>query len=132
MNRLTVWLALLTLLGTAQVSDRAKKLHDDALVFDAHVHVVDRQFYHGGDMGQRVNDGQFDLARAREGGLDAMFFSLFVTEQYYPARFETKQVLRLIDAAYDQLAKNKDQIELALNASDIERISKTGKIAAFL
>jgi membrane dipeptidase len=121
-------------IGSAQpqLSDRAKALHQNAFVFDAHVHVVDRQFYHGGDMGQRVEDGQFDLVRAKEGGLDAMFFSLFVTEQYYPARVETKQVLRLIDAAYDQLAKNKDKIELALDASDVERIAKTGKIAAFM
>src|SRR6185436_20461439 len=118
--------------GQAQVSDRARTLHQDTLVFDAHVHVVDRQFYHGGDMGQRVDDGQFDLPRAKEGGLDAMFFSLFVTEQYYPARLERKQVLRLIDVAYDQLSKNKDQIELAFTASDVERISKTGKIAAFM
>src|SRR5215212_11595169 len=123
---------LLPALLWAQVSDRAKTLHDDALIFDAHVHVVDRQFYHGGDMGQRVDDGQFDLVRAKEGGLDAMFFSLFVTEQYYPARLETKQVLRLIDAAYDQLGRNKDKIELAFNASDVERIRKTGKIAAFM
>jgi len=101
-------------------------------VFDAHVHVVDRQFYHGGDMGQRVDDGQFDLVRAKEGGLDAMFFSLFVTEQYYPARLETKQTLRLIDAAYDQLARNKDKIELAFTASDVERITKEGRIAAFM
>ena len=123
---------LLPALLWAQVSDRAKALHDDALIFDAHVHVVDRQFYHGGDMGQRVDDGQFDLVRAREGGLDAMFFSLFVTEQYYPARLETKQVLRLIDAAYDQLGRNKDKIELAFNASDVERIRKTGRIAALM
>ena len=115
-----------------QVSDRAARLHHDALVFDAHVHVVDRQFYHGGDMGQRVDDGQFDLVRAKEGGLDAMFFSLFVTEQYYPARLETKQVLRLIDAAYGQLEKNKDKIQLAFNATDVERISASGKIAAFM
>ena len=94
------FIALALLAAAPQVSDRAARLHRDALVFDAHVHVVDRQFYHGGDMGQRVDDGQFDLVRAKEGGLDAMFFSLFVTEQYYPARFETKQVLRLIDAAY--------------------------------
>ena len=115
-----------------RISDRARTLHEDALVFDAHVHVVDRQFYHGGDMGQRVNDGQFDLVRAKEGGLDAMFFSLFVTEQYYPARLETKQVLRLIDAAYDQIARNQDKIALAFNASDVERIAGTGKIAAFM
>jgi membrane dipeptidase len=125
-------LAIMMMMGTAQLSDRAKKLHDDAFVFDAHIHVVNRQFYKGGDMGQRVNDGQFDLVRAKEGGLDAMFFSLFITEQYYPARFETKQALRLIDAAYDQLAKNQDKIELALTASDIERINKMGKIAAVM
>src|SRR5689334_21847816 len=115
-----------------QVSDRAAQIHRDALVFDAHVHVVDRQFYHGGDMGQRLDDGQFDLVRAKEGGLDAMFFSLFVTEQYYPARLETKQTLRLIDAAYQQLEKNKDKLQLAFNASDVERISGSGKIAAFM
>src|SRR5215210_3634530 len=111
-----VWLVLCSLpaLMWAQTSDRARSLHQDALVFDAHVHVVDRQFYHGGDMGQRVDDGQFDLVRAKEGGLDAMFFSLFVTEQYYPARLETRQVLRLIDAAYDQLARNTDKVQLAL------------------
>ena len=133
---LPVGFIVLFLAGTGaalpQVSDRALALHRDALVFDAHVHVVDRQFYHGGDMGQRVDDGQFDLVRAKEGGLDAMFFSLFVTEQYYPARLETKQTLRLIDAAYEQLAKNKDKIELALNASDVERITQSGKIAAFM
>jgi membrane dipeptidase len=116
----------------AQAIERAASLHRDALVFDAHVHVVNRQFYHGGDMGQRVHDGQFDLPRARDGGLDAMFFSLFVTEQYYPARVETQQVLRLIDAAYEQLESNKDTIELAFNASDVERISRAGKIAAFM
>ena len=102
------------------------------LVFDAHVHVIDRQFYHGGDMGERVNDGQFDLVRAREGGVGAMFFSLFVTEDYYPQRLETKQTLRLIDLALTQLERNQDRIELARNAGDIERIFAKGKIAAVL
>ena len=130
--RVALLVAAIPALLVAQLSDRARTLHQDAFVFDAHIHVVNRQFYHGGDMGQRVDDGQFDLVRAKEGGIDAMFFTLFVTEQYYPSRRETKQVLRLIDAAYDQLAKNKDKIELALDAADIDRISATGKIAAFM
>jgi membrane dipeptidase len=116
----------------AQVSDKAKKLHQDAFVFDGHVHVIDRQLYHGGDIGTRVSDGQFDLPRAKEGGIDAMFFSIFVTENYYPARYETKQTLRLMDLALTQLAKNHDTIELALNAADIARINKQGKMAAVL
>ena len=114
------------------VSDRARKLHGDAFVFDGHVHVVNRQFHHGGDIGSRVTNGQFDLPRAKEGGVDAMFFSIFVSEDYYPQRFETKQVLRLIDLALTQLDKNKTTIELALNATDIARINKAGKIAAVL
>jgi len=119
-------------LAAATISDRARDLHRGALVFDAHVHVVNRQFYHGGDIGQRMPDGQFDLPRARQGGVGALFFSIFVTEDYYPQRFETKQTLRLIDLALTQLERNRDKIELALNARDIERIHRAGKIAAVL
>ena len=131
MGRLIVFLSLLLPLA-AEVSERARKVHKDALVFDAHVHVINRQFYKGGDIGERVSDGQFDLPRAREGGLDAMFLSLFITEEYYPARFEAKQALRLVDLAMTQLEKNRATIELALKPSDIERINKQGKIAAVL
>ena len=116
LQRILLSSVLFAALSTGQVSERAKKLHRDALVFDGHVHVIDRQFYIGGDIGQRVNDGQVDLPRAKEGGVGAMFFSLFVMEEYYPSRLETKQALRLVDLALTQLAKNRDLIELALNA----------------
>ncbi len=114
------------------ISERARKLHTDAFVFDGHVHVIDRQFYMGGDVGERVADGQVDLPRAKEGGIDAMFFSIFVTEAYYPQRYETKTVMRLMDLALTQLEKNRATIELARNAADIERINRAGKMAAVL
>uniref|UniRef100_Q01TD7 Peptidase M19, renal dipeptidase n=1 Tax=Solibacter usitatus (strain Ellin6076) TaxID=234267 RepID=Q01TD7_SOLUE len=114
------------------VSDRARKLHLSSLVFDGHVHAVDREFYHGGDIGARKPDGQFDLERAREGGLGALFFSIFVTEDYYPARLETKQALRMLDCAVEQIARNGRTIEIARNAADIERIRAAGKMAAVL
>ncbi len=56
-----------------------------------------------------MTDGQFDLPRAKEGGVDAMFFSIFVTEDYYPQRFETKQAFRLIDLALTQLENESRQ-----------------------
>lgn len=125
-------LGLCCLMGAADVSEKARQLHDSAFVFDAHVHVINRQLYHGGDIGERVSDGQFDLPRAKQGGLDAMFFSIYVPEEYYPQRMEVKQVLRLVDLALLQLEKNKDRIQLAHNATEIERIHKSGKIAAVL
>jgi membrane dipeptidase len=123
---------LAIILSAATVSDRAKALQKSSLVFDGHIHAIEREFYNGGDIGQRKPDGQFDLVRAREGGLGAMFFSFYVTEDYYPGRFETKQALRLIDACITQIQANANVIEIAHNATEIERIHKSGKIAAVL
>ena len=127
------WLALLVAaLLAAQAPDSARKLHRDSLVFDGHVHAVDREFYNGGDIGERKSDGQWDLSRAKEGGVGALFFSVYVPEEYYPARLETKQAFRVMDAALTQIARNRDRIEVALNGADIERIHAAGKIAAVL
>ncbi len=100
--------------------------------FDAHVHVINRQFYHGGNIRDRLTDGQFDLPRAREGGVNAFFFSLFVTEEYYPQHYETKQALRLVDLALRQLEQSRETIELARNGRDVDRIVASGKMAAVL
>jgi len=116
----------------AQVSAKAKQLHEATFVFDGHIHMINRQLYHGGDIGTRVADGQVDLPRMRQGGVDALLFSLFVSEEYYPARLETQHALRLLDLAKQQVARNKATLEFAFNAEDIERINKAGKIAAVL
>lgn len=116
----------------ASVSERARRLHADAFVFDTHLHAVTKQFYKGGSFGTRLPDGQFDLVRAKEGGLDAMFLTLYVMEDYYPARHETKQVLRLLDEAHRQIESNSDKIALALTPADIRRINDSGRIAAVL
>jgi membrane dipeptidase len=119
-------------IGQDKLSPEARKLHEDAFIFDGHVHAINRQFYHGGHIGQRLPDGQFDLPRAREGGLDAFFCVLYITEEYYPARYETKHTLRLLEMALAQISQNSEYVELALNASDIERITREGKMAAVL
>lgn len=114
------------------VSPRARAIHQGAFVFDAHVHALDREFYHGGSMGDRKSSGQWDLPRAREGGEDAFFLSIYVPEEYYPGRFETRQALRRMDYALRQLNENRAQVELALNGGDIDRIRTKGKVAAVL
>jgi membrane dipeptidase len=101
-------------------------------VMDGHVHMINRQYYGGGDIDDHYTNGQVDLARIRKGGLNAIFFSLFASEEYYPGRFESKFTIRLMDLALRQIEKHRDKIEVALNASDLERISKSGRIAAFL
>ena len=107
-------------------------LHELAFVMDGHVHVMSRQLLQGLDIGDRLPDGHVDLPRLREGRLDAVFFSVYTPEAYYPARHEIKNTFRVVELALDQIEKNRDRIELALNAADLERIARSGKIAAFL
>jgi membrane dipeptidase len=107
-------------------------LHRKAFVMDGHVHVMTRELLLKTDIGQRYMDGTVDLPRAKEGGVDAMFFSVYTPEHYYPGRFETKNTFRVVNLALDQIKKNNSMIELAFTASEIERINKKGKMAAFL
>ena len=126
-------LALLPMAGRALIQSKPMPaLHRDAFVMDGHTHVMTRELLMKTDIGQRYTDGNVDLPRAREGGVDAMFFSVYTPENYYPGRFETKNTFRVVELALDQIEKNSRAIALALNASDIERINKAGKIAAFL
>jgi membrane dipeptidase len=57
-------------------------LHREAFVMDGHTHVMTRELLMKTDIGQRYPDGNVDLPRAKEGGVDAMFFSVYtqVTE----------------------------------------------------
>jgi membrane dipeptidase len=114
------------------ISAQAAAIQKRALVFDGHVHALDREFYHGGSMGTLSSEGQWDLVRAREGGVSAFFLSVFVPEEYYPGRFETKQAFRRVDHALRQLADNSSMVGLALNAADVKRLHAEGKMAAVL
>ena len=107
-------------------------LHRNSFVMDGHIHVMTRELLMKTDIGQRYPDGNVDLPRAKQGGVDAMFFSVYTPENYYPGRFEIKNTFRVVNLALDQIRKNNEMIELAVTASDIVRINKKGKMAAFL
>src|SRR5882672_6729135 len=63
----------------APVSARAKQLHERAIVIDSHDDTTqrllsDKTF----DISKRQKNGNVDIPRMREGGLDALFFSIWV------------------------------------------------------
>ena len=80
-------------------------LHRKAFVMDGHTHVMTRELLMKTDIGQRYADGNVDLPRAKEGGVDAMFFSVYTPENYYPGRFEIKNTFRVVNLAVDQIKR---------------------------
>ena len=62
-----------------QVSARAKQLHDRAIVVDTHDDTTQRLIFDKTfNLAARNKNGNIDIPRMREGGLDAIFFSIWV------------------------------------------------------
>src|SRR5258705_8057877 len=68
----------------AQVAD-AGEIHRRAIAIDLHADTTQRMLDEQVDLTQRLSDGHLDSVRAKEGGLDAQFFSIWVEPQLYGA-----------------------------------------------
>src|SRR5256886_6124700 len=88
----------------------------------------------GADLDQRLADGHLDAVRAKEGGLDAQFFSIWVEPELFGlggARAVKRADLQ-IEAVRALAAKHPETWELATTAADVRRISSAGRIAALM
>src|SRR5258707_15490274 len=109
----------------------AQRLKSTLLGIDTHNDTIQRVLVGHVDLGQRLPDGQIDLPRLQEGGMRAPFFALWVPT-YFKGAEAVRRTLDLRDAMQTLLDQHPDQIELALTAADIERITRKHKIAAML
>ena len=101
------------------------------LGIDTHIDTAQRVLIGHVDLGQRLANGQVDIPRLKEGGMHAPFFALWVPT-YYKGSEAVRRTLDLRDAMQSVFDRYPDQIEMATTAGDLERIAKSGKIAAVL
>ena len=109
---------------------RARKLLAEAIGIDSHIDTIQRVML-GEDLSKPDDTGHVDIPRLREGGMHAPFFAFWVPIFFRGAE-AVRRTLDLRDAMQSVLDANRDQIEMATTAADIERIVKAQKIAAFL
>src|SRR5450432_4592020 len=98
---------------------------------DSHIDTMQRVLIDRADLTQRSPVGHVDIPRLRQGGVNAPFFALWVPT-YYKGAEAIRRTLDLRDAAQRLFDSHPEQIALALNAADIERIAKSGRIAVIL
>jgi membrane dipeptidase len=72
-----------------------------------------------------------DIARLRQGGLGAQFWSVYVPSTLQGQKAVTA-TMEQIDAVYAMLRKYPDVFEQARTADDVERVFKKGKIASMM
>ena len=110
----------------------ASRLHQESLVIDGHVHIINRVFYEGIDPWKVQVTGLQEYARSKQGGVDAVIEHLYVDDGYNNYNVAVKQALRLIETFYRVLEANRDKMELALTSADVRRIAASGKLAVIL
>src|SRR5215471_5907416 len=114
-----------------QVSSRARQLHDRAIVVDTHDDTTQRLIFEKDfDIGVRNKDGNIDIPRMREGGLDAIFFSIWVTGDV-TGPIAVKRAFDQIDAVREAIRTHPDLV-LATTAADVRRAASIKKIAVLM
>ena len=105
-----------------------------AIVVDMHADTTQRLVDEGVDLDQRLANGHLDAVRAKEGGLDAQFFSIWVEPELFGlgGAHAMKRADLQIEAVRALAAKHPETWELATTAADIRRIASSGKIAALM
>lgn len=120
-----------TSLAADSVSEKAKKLHFSSIVMDTHDDTTQRFLDPKFDLGVRHSDGSIDIPRMREGGLDGIFFSIWIPSKVTGPE-AVKRARTQIEAVRAQVNKHPDAIVLATTATEVRAAKKQGKIAALM
>jgi len=115
---------------------RARALHERLLTIDTHVDIDPENFQAGQlNYAQRLNT-QVDLTKMEQGGLDAIFFSIYVgqgplTGAGYEAAWAVDTAkMNAIHRLAEVIAPNR--IAIAYTADDVRRIAASGKKVALM
>src|SRR6266581_2530368 len=113
------------------IAERAKKLHFSSIVLDTHDDTTQRFFSKDYDIGKRNSDGHVDIPRMREGGMNAIFFSIWIDGRIMgpPA---VQKALDQIDAVHENVRKYSKDLVLCRTATEVREAHAQGKIAALI
>ena len=113
-----------------QLMKKAEELSQKFIITDGHIDLPWR-LYKGGyeDVSVRTPGGDFDYVRAKQGGLDAPFMSIYVPATYQVTGGAKDKALELMGFVERVSTEHPNKFEIAYNISDVERIFSEGKIA---
>ena len=106
-------------------------IHQRAILVDTHNDILSNELITGLDIGKLQRSGNFDLVRAKTGGLDAQVFSIWCGEDYGKGK-AYKFANREIDSLYALIARYPARITLVRNSEELEKAVKNKKMAAMI
>ncbi|MEM9174534.1 MAG: dipeptidase [Myxococcota bacterium] len=135
MIRLLSLLAIPSLLGCVSTAGRdpGRDLHFDAIVVDGHSDTTPRFADPAWDFADRHDDadGDMDLPRIREGGLDVQFWSIYTGRLDAPGD-GLRIALERIDAVHEMARRNPDDVVVAHSVAEVRGGVADGKFVSLM
>jgi membrane dipeptidase len=131
----TVCLSMAIVLGHSVRADDlaalAHRLHFSSIVVDTHDDTTQRLIDGDFDLAPRNARGSIDIPRMKEGGLGAIFFSVWIPSKVTGPEAVQRALLQ-IEAVREQVSKHSKDLVLATTAEEIRSARKNGKIAVLM
>ncbi len=108
-----------------------EQIHRSALVIETHADTTPWFEDPEWSFSERHPDGHLDLPRMREGGLDAVFWSIYMGKTEGEGR-AVREAIERIDAVYRMVERHREDVGIARTAGDIRRLVRQGKIASLM
>lgn len=118
--------------GDATLAARAKKLHAQAIVVDTHDDVPYALLDKPADLSRRGATDHWDIPRAREGGVTAPFFAVYVPATFAETGGAARETLTLIDLVQRTIAAHPKDLVAAASVAEIRRAKADGKIGVLM
>src|SRR5690606_24561186 len=112
----------------AQATDAARALAADATIVDAHIDAPGVLVSSWADLGEAAPDREFDYPRAREGGLDVAFMSIYTAARQDESGSAWQAANIQIDAMEALVARHPDRFALLTSPGEVERLRTGGRV----
>jgi len=122
---------LLAFSQTGSISKEARRLHFSSIVLDTHDDTTQRFSSSDFDLGRRNPDGSIDIPRMREGGMNAIFFSIWI-DGHIMGPPAIQKALDQIDSVHENVRKYSKDLAFARTADEVRRAHAQGKIAVLM
>ena len=122
---------MLVAVSAQSVSEKSKRLQSSSIVVDTHDDTTQRLLDPQFDLAVRHSDGNIDIPRMREGGLTAIFFSIWIPGKIMGPE-AVQKALKQIDAVRETVRRHPKELLLATTAEDVRSAKEQNKIGALL
>ncbi|HEY0505014.1 MAG TPA: dipeptidase [Lysobacter sp.] len=109
-------------------SEAAQRLAQDAVIVDTHIDAPGELLSHWDDLGVAAPGKEFDYPRARQGGLDVAFMSIYTSPDADTAGTAWQTANTQIDAVEAMVARHPDKFAILRSPSDVEKLRKGGRV----